>query len=94
MVHPRIVTLSQTYKKSRHAMVCATASAKSDIRVAEGVENAATVQRLGELNVDSAQGYHIGRPAPVTPSAAPTLRTQRPRSPWLRQPRPGNMPCS
>ena len=28
MVHPRIVTLSQTYKKSRHAIVCATAFAK------------------------------------------------------------------
>src|ERR1035441_3898960 len=32
MVHPRIVTLSQTYKKLRPVMVCATASARSRTR--------------------------------------------------------------
>jgi PAS domain S-box-containing protein len=33
---------------------------------AEGVENAATLDRLRELGVDYAQGYHIGRPAEIT----------------------------
>jgi PAS domain S-box-containing protein len=33
--------------------------------IAEGVENAATLDRLRELGVDLAQGYHIGRPAPA-----------------------------
>jgi PAS domain S-box-containing protein len=33
--------------------------------IAEGVEDLATLVRLRELGVDLAQGYHIGRPAPV-----------------------------
>lgn len=33
--------------------------------IAEGVEDAATLQRLRELGVDQAQGYHLGRPAAV-----------------------------
>jgi PAS domain S-box-containing protein len=33
--------------------------------VAEGVEDEATLRRLAELGVDHAQGYFIGRPAPV-----------------------------
>jgi diguanylate cyclase (GGDEF)-like protein len=32
--------------------------------VAEGVEDAATLERLRTLGVDYAQGYHLGRPAP------------------------------
>jgi PAS domain S-box-containing protein len=35
--------------------------------VAEGVEDAATLELLIDLGVDYAQGYHIGRPAPVKP---------------------------
>jgi EAL domain-containing protein (putative c-di-GMP-specific phosphodiesterase class I) len=31
--------------------------------VGEGVEDAATLERLRELGVDQAQGYHLGRPA-------------------------------
>ena len=42
--------------------------------IAEGVEDAATLERLRQLGVDHAQGYHIGRPAeiglPVGPRAA------------------------
>jgi EAL domain-containing protein (putative c-di-GMP-specific phosphodiesterase class I) len=34
--------------------------------IAEGVENAATLTLLRELGVDLAQGFHIGRPAPIT----------------------------
>jgi PAS domain S-box-containing protein len=33
--------------------------------IAEGVEDRATMARLRELGVDLAQGYHIGRPAPI-----------------------------
>ena len=33
--------------------------------VAEGVEDAATLDLLRDLGVDRAQGYHIARPAPL-----------------------------
>lgn len=33
--------------------------------IAEGVEDEATLQILGELGVDLAQGYHLGRPEPI-----------------------------
>ena len=33
--------------------------------VAEGVENAATLQRLCELGCDEAQGYHMSKPVPL-----------------------------
>ncbi|MDP9220750.1 MAG: EAL domain-containing protein, partial [Actinomycetota bacterium] len=34
--------------------------------IAEFVEDEATLQLLRELGVDYAQGYHVGRPAPLT----------------------------
>ncbi len=34
--------------------------------VAEGVENAAILAQLGELDCDEAQGYHMSKPVPVT----------------------------
>lgn len=37
----------------------------SKITIAEGVEDAATLERLRALGVDHAQGYHIGRPAEI-----------------------------
>jgi EAL domain-containing protein (putative c-di-GMP-specific phosphodiesterase class I) len=33
--------------------------------VAEGVENAAILQRLRELGCDEAQGYHLSKPVPL-----------------------------
>ena len=33
--------------------------------IAEGVEDQATLDLLKELGVDYAQGYHLGRPAPL-----------------------------
>ncbi len=36
--------------------------------VAEGVEDEETLVRLRELGVDHAQGYHLGRPAPIEAS--------------------------
>jgi EAL domain-containing protein (putative c-di-GMP-specific phosphodiesterase class I) len=46
------------------------------LTIAEGVEDAETLALLRELGVDLAQGFHIGRPAPVdrTPSAPARLR--------------------
>lgn len=42
--------------------------------VGEGVEDERTLSLLRELGVDYAQGYHIGRPAPLEPPAAPGMR--------------------
>ena len=33
--------------------------------IAEGVEDAETLELLRELGVDYAQGFHLGRPAPL-----------------------------
>jgi EAL domain-containing protein (putative c-di-GMP-specific phosphodiesterase class I) len=38
--------------------------------IAEGVEDVETLELLRELDIDQAQGFHIGRPAPIG-SAAP-----------------------
>lgn len=35
--------------------------------IAEGVEDAETLDLLGEYGVDFVQGYHLGRPAPIVP---------------------------
>lgn len=40
--------------------------------IAEGVENAATLTLLRELGVDLAQGFHIGRPAPINDDTNPS----------------------
>jgi EAL domain-containing protein (putative c-di-GMP-specific phosphodiesterase class I) len=37
--------------------------------VAEGVEDAETLELLRELGVDLAQGYHMARPGPVDEAA-------------------------
>jgi EAL domain-containing protein (putative c-di-GMP-specific phosphodiesterase class I) len=44
--------------------------------IAEGVEDAATLELLRELGVDLAQGFHTGRPAPTSATGlAPTSAT-------------------
>lgn len=65
--------------------VVALASTFGIYTIAEGVEDRATLELLGELGVDQAQGYYLGRPAPLhrTPlgqvmssaSSAPDLRS-------------------
>lgn len=45
--------------------------------VAEGVEDGETLELLCELGVDCAQGYHLGRPAPVEPRPAPNPTSKR-----------------
>lgn len=53
---------------SRHVISAVVALAKAfDLTtIAEGVEDEATLDLLQELGVDRAQGYHLGRPAPLT----------------------------
>jgi len=45
--------------------IVAIASEFDVLTVAEGIEDAATLDLVIELGVDYAQGFHIGRPAPV-----------------------------
>ena len=49
--------------------VIALAAGFGQRTIAEGVENAATLALLRELGVDLAQGFHIGRPAPLSAPA-------------------------
>jgi EAL domain-containing protein (putative c-di-GMP-specific phosphodiesterase class I) len=37
------------------------------LTIAEGVETEANLRLLRELGADYAQGFHLGRPAPVEP---------------------------
>jgi EAL domain-containing protein (putative c-di-GMP-specific phosphodiesterase class I) len=46
--------------------VVALAAGFGQRTIAEGVENEATLALLRELGVDLAQGFHIGRPAPLS----------------------------
>jgi EAL domain-containing protein (putative c-di-GMP-specific phosphodiesterase class I) len=49
--------------------------------IAEGVEDAATLELLRELGVDLAQGFHIARPAPIAymaPSEVPVAASPQP----------------
>ena len=43
--------------------------------VGEGVEDQETLELLRTLGVDRAQGFHIGRPAPLEPAASVAART-------------------
>ena len=45
--------------------------------VAEGVEDAETMRRLGELDCDVAQGYFLGRPVPAAGLDALLARSGR-----------------
>jgi PAS domain S-box-containing protein len=45
--------------------------------VGEGVEDGASLRLLRELGVDYAQGFHIGRPAPLEPMHQPPTRGDR-----------------
>lgn len=54
--------------------IAALATRLGVISVAEGIEDAATAQRLRELGVDWGQGYHFGRPA-LDASPTPAVRT-------------------
>ncbi len=53
--------------RSRHVVtaIVSLARAFGQQTIAEGVENAETVEVLREYGVDYAQGYHFGRPAAI-----------------------------
>jgi diguanylate cyclase (GGDEF)-like protein/PAS domain S-box-containing protein len=86
---------------SRHVVQAVVALAR-DFHlqtVAEGVEDAATLELLGSLGVDFAQGYHIARPEPFAQrpgdrSASSSIRARALRSleaqPFLRTPPAGS----
>ncbi|MBN1528834.1 MAG: EAL domain-containing protein [Thermoleophilaceae bacterium] len=63
-----------TNLSSRHVVEAVVALARGFKlqTVAEGVEDAGTLELLGELGVDLAQGYHIARPGPLEPRDPPT----------------------
>ena len=79
LTHLRVLPLR--YLKIDRSFVCDVASNRDDqamvrgivaiareldmLTVAEGIEDAATLALVKELGVDYAQGFHIGRPAPV-----------------------------
>lgn len=65
---------------SRHVVeaVVALARAFKLKTVGEGVEDAATLDILGELGVDFAQGYHIARPAPLAEPVLPATSAAGP----------------
>jgi PAS domain S-box-containing protein len=46
--------------------------------IAEGVEDAETLELLREFGVDFVQGYHLGRPAPLEAWSMPAVRTSSP----------------
>jgi EAL domain-containing protein (putative c-di-GMP-specific phosphodiesterase class I) len=48
--------------------------------IAEFVEDERTLQLLRELGVDYAQGYHVGRPAPLATEGAGTAKTSARRA--------------
>lgn len=56
------------------AGIVGLAAGLGQLTIAEGVENAATLALLRELGVDLAQGFHIGRPAPIARMAPPLAR--------------------
>ncbi|MCU1622990.1 MAG: hypothetical protein JWL79_1835 [Frankiales bacterium] len=61
---------------NRHVVDAIVSLAKGfgQLTVAEGVEDEATVELLRERGVDYAQGYHLGRPAPLSPGPCPGAR--------------------
>ncbi len=65
---------------SRHLVEAVVGIARSFglATVGEGVENAETFEILAALGVDFAQGYHLGRPAPLEQIAIPLPRRRRP----------------
>ena len=60
----RDLSRSEEDEKLVRAMV-EMARALGKRTIAEGVEDAETLRRLRDIGVDHAQGYHLGRPAPL-----------------------------
>ncbi len=62
--------------------------------VAEGVENAAILQRLGELGCDEAQGYHMGKPMPPADLQLCAVRWKAGRTVAASVKAPQSVPCT
>jgi len=64
-----------TSEQNQHLIRAIVLLAKGfkQLTVAEGVEDADTLQLLRDYDVDFAQGFHIGRPAPIGPALEPSL---------------------
>ncbi len=63
---------------SRHVVeaIISLAEGFGQQTIAEGVEDAETLEVLEDLGVDFAQGYYLGRPAPLPDAAASVLTTR------------------
>lgn len=68
-----------TNPASRHVIEAVVSLAASfDLRtVAEGVEDQATLDLLGQMGVDLAQGYLLGKPAPIPATFPISTRTEQ-----------------
>jgi EAL domain-containing protein (putative c-di-GMP-specific phosphodiesterase class I) len=60
--------------------IVAIAHSLNKLTIAEGVENAETLDLLKALGVDQAQGYHLAKPTRLSPPTALELRLAGPRS--------------
>ncbi len=69
----RELATSQTDQQVVTAIV-AIAHSLGKLTIAEGVENAETLDLLKALGVDQAQGYHLGKPTRLSPPTAFELR--------------------
>ena len=49
-------------------LICGVAHVLGKQTIAEGVEDGETLEILRSQGVDHAQGYFIGRPAPIAPA--------------------------
>jgi PAS domain S-box-containing protein len=83
-----------TNTASRHVVeaVVTLARAFGLQTVAEGVEDAAALEIVGELGVDFAQGYHVGRPAPLGRAARSAALTRGSAHATASRPNEGSTP--
>lgn len=70
--------------------IVAVAHSLGKLTIAEGVEDAGTLELLHSYGVEYAQGFHIGRPAPISPPApeasTPLQHAAGNKSPLRRDP--------
>jgi diguanylate cyclase (GGDEF)-like protein/PAS domain S-box-containing protein len=85
----RGLTTSEADRKIVESII-QVARTHDKLTIAEGVEDVETLELLIELGADFAQGYHLGKPARLSPvtdferalQAWPATPAQRPADPW------------